>query len=105
VVSGTRSAPVCVCPPKGMGRDDLTVPPLSASALLVRLTAPMADMDGLRYDAARARQSLRRGRERGVWVFIPAVELRAAGIDPHAPAPTYRVWGRRSGSVLVRLYR
>ena len=61
--------------------------------------------DGLRYDAARVRQSLRRGRERGVWVFVPAAEMKAAGIDPHGPAPKYRTWGRRGGSVLVRLYR
>ena len=61
--------------------------------------------DGVRYDAAASRQSVRRGRERGVWVFVPARELRKAGIDPHALAPKYRVWGRRSGSVLVRLYR
>jgi len=61
--------------------------------------------DGVRYDDAAARQSVRRGRERGVWVFVPARELRKAGIDPHGPAPTYRVWGRRGGSVLARLYR
>ena len=58
-----------------------------------------------RYDPAATRQSLRRGRERGVWVFIPADELRQAGIDPQADAPRYRLWGRRGGSVLVRLYR
>lgn len=61
--------------------------------------------DGLRYDDAAARQSVRRGRERGVWVFVPAAELRKAGIDPHAAAPKYRTWGRSRGSVLVRLYR
>lgn len=58
-----------------------------------------------RYDHAAARQSLRRGRERGVWVFIPAVELEASGHDPQAAAPRYRLWGRRGGSVLVRLYK
>jgi hypothetical protein len=60
---------------------------------------------GLRYDAAATRQSVRRGRERGVWIFVPAAELRNAGLDPHDKAPTYRTWGRRGGSVLVRLYR
>lgn len=57
------------------------------------------------YDAQRTRQSLRRGRERGVWVFIPAAELRESGFNPHGPPPRYRVWGRVRGSVLVRLYR
>lgn len=61
--------------------------------------------DGIRYDPAARRQSRRHGRERGVWVFIPAAELRKAGIDPHGPAPTYRTWGYRRGSALVRLYR
>lgn len=61
--------------------------------------------EGLRYDAETTRQSVRRGRERGVWVFIPAAELRKAGIDPHDPAPKYRTWGRPRGSVMVRLYR
>jgi hypothetical protein len=61
--------------------------------------------EGVRYDEAAARQSVRRGRERGVWIFVPAAELRKAGIDPHGPAPKYRTWGRRSGSVMARLYR
>ena len=62
---------------------------------------------GLRYDPQRPRQSVRRGKERGVWVFIPARELREAGFDPHAEAPTYRVWARKGGrgSVLLRFYR
>lgn len=57
-----------------------------------------------RYDRSKPRQSLRRGQERGVWVFIPAEELRRAGFDPREPAPKYRLWGRKRGSVLVRLY-
>lgn len=61
--------------------------------------------DGLRYDEGRARQSVRRGRERGVWIFIPAAELRKAGIDPHDKAPTYKVWGRPTGGGFFRLYR
>jgi hypothetical protein len=62
---------------------------------------------GLRYDPRRARQSVRRGKERGVWVFVPAAELRAAGIDPHGDPPTYRMWTRGAGrgSVLLRFYR
>lgn len=57
-----------------------------------------------RYDPGRARRAVRQGKERGVRVYIPADELRKAGIDPHGAIPTYKVWGRRSGSVLVRLY-
>jgi hypothetical protein len=57
-----------------------------------------------RYDSARRRQSRRSGRERGVWVYVPAAELLTAGFDPSGPPPAYRVWGRPRGSVLVRLY-
>lgn len=59
----------------------------------------------MRYDEAASRQSVRSGRQRGVYIYIPARELRKAGIDPHGPAPRYKTWGRRSGSLLVRLYR
>jgi hypothetical protein len=62
------------------------------------------------YDPAKRRRSVRRGRERGAWVFVPAAELQAAGIEPQAPPPFYRLWAkpRRSsapGTVLVQLYR
>lgn len=58
-----------------------------------------------RYDDAERRRSRRSGGERGVWVFVPAVELRKAGVDPRGPAPWYRTWGTRRGGVLIRLYR
>ena len=58
-----------------------------------------------RYDPTGTRQAVRRGRERGVWIFVPAAELHSAGIDPYGPPPRYRMWGRRRGSVLVRLYK
>jgi hypothetical protein len=58
-----------------------------------------------RYDASLRRQSKRTGREKGVWVYIPAEELVAAGIDPNGPAPFYRTWGARRGSLLTRLYK
>lgn len=58
-----------------------------------------------RYDAGRRRRSVRRGREGGCWVYIPADELRAAGYRPGEDRPWYRLWGRGRGSVLIRLYR
>jgi hypothetical protein len=58
-----------------------------------------------RYDSAARRRSQRHGPERGVWVYIPAVELAAAGIGPAHPPPFYRVWGRQRGSVLIKLYK
>jgi hypothetical protein len=58
-----------------------------------------------RYDPARRRRTIRRGRERGCWLYVAAEELLRAGIDPYGPAPFYRVWGSRRGSVVVRLYR
>jgi hypothetical protein len=63
--------------------------------------------ESYKYDQAARRKSERRGRERGIRVFIPAAELRKAGIDPHGPAPEYRVWGRdqKGSSVVVKLYR
>lgn len=65
----------------------------------------VAHQEGARYDPQRLRRSVRKGQERGAWVFIPAAELRKAGVDPSGPAPSYRLWGRPRGSVLVRLYR
>jgi len=58
-----------------------------------------------RYDSGLRRQSKRTGREKGVWLYIPAEELEAAGIDPNGPAPLYRTWGSRRGSLLARLYK
>jgi hypothetical protein len=63
--------------------------------------------ESYKYDQAERRKSERRGRERGIRVFIPAAELRKAGIDPHGPAPEYKLWGNadRGASVFVKLYR
>ena len=57
------------------------------------------------YDPARCRKAQRYGAEKGVRINIPAAELRKAGIDPDGPPPFYKVWGSKSGSVLVRFYR
>jgi hypothetical protein len=56
------------------------------------------------HDRARRRRGKRSQRERGCWVYIPAVDLTAAGVDPNGPAPYYRTWGDRRGGVVVRLY-
>ncbi len=56
------------------------------------------------YDEAKPRKAQRSGQQRGVFIYVPAAELRKAGIDPHGEAPTYRVWGTSKGGVMVRLY-
>lgn len=58
-----------------------------------------------KYDAMARRQSQRRGRERGCWVYVPAEELQKAGIGPDDDPPLYRTWGTARGGVFVRLYR
>lgn len=58
-----------------------------------------------RYDSARRRRSLRRGRERGCSVYISAEELLKAGIDPKAAPPFYRVWAGNRGGVTVQFYK
>lgn len=58
-----------------------------------------------KYDPDERRQSQRKQRERGVWVYIPAEEMLKAGRSVFEGPPKYRVWGRRGGSVLVRLYK
>lgn len=57
------------------------------------------------YDPAKRRRSVRKGRERGVWIFVPGVELEAAGITEaeDGGTPFYRVWTRKR-AVLVQLY-
>ena len=57
------------------------------------------------YDEMKRRQGRRSGRERGVWLYVPAVELEAAGIDPKGPAPWYRIYRGRKRQFLVQLYR
>lgn len=61
----------------------------------------------MRYDRARRKRAVRKGAERGCWIFLPADELRKTGIDPHGSVPWYRVWGssRKDGGLTVRLYR
>lgn len=63
-------------------------------------------MSGKR-DQARRVRSQRRGRGRGVWVYISAEQLAAAGFQPHEPPPLYRVWESSDGRprFMVNLYR
>ena len=61
--------------------------------------------DGLRHDPARRRKSVRRGREKGCWVYISKSALVATGIDPNEAPPEYRTWPGDDGGVRVRLYR
>lgn len=58
-----------------------------------------------KYDSGARRRTVRKGRERGCWVYVPAEELVKAGYTPDEAPPFCRVWGTRSGGVLVRLYR
>lgn len=68
-----------------------------------------APQETIKYDRAARRKSVRYGNEKGVRVYIPAAELRAAGIDPNGPEPEYLLRGyQRSASgctVMVSLYR
>jgi len=57
------------------------------------------------YDQARRRRGVRRGREKGCWLYVPAEELQAAGIEPGDPVPHYRLWPRAKRTLLVQLYR
>jgi hypothetical protein len=47
---------------------------------------------------------VRRGRERGCWLYVPAEQIERAGIDVNGPPPTYRVWDGRKRTLLVQLY-
>lgn len=64
-----------------------------------------AQVQAGKYDSGARRRGVRKGRERGCWVYVPAEELVKAGLAPGDPPPFYRTWGTRSGGVLVRLYR
>lgn len=58
-------------------------------------------------DTAGRHHSVRKGRERGCWVYIPQAVLDACGVEPAAPPPDYRVYTtskRRRRAVLVQLY-
>lgn len=56
------------------------------------------------YDSARRRRSVRKGRERGCWVYIPGEVLVASGVEDADP-PLYRVFPGKRRSLTVTLYR
>ncbi len=60
------------------------------------------------YDHANRRLSKRSGRERGVWVYVPAAELIAAGFDPSDPSPSYTTTGfqrsKNARTIIVSLF-
>jgi hypothetical protein len=58
------------------------------------------------YDHARRRKAQKHQKgDRGVWVYISAEELAAAGRTAPEGTLTYRVWGTPRGGVFVRLYK
>ena len=57
---------------------------------------PEVQVPAYAYDRAKWRKSVRRGRERGCWVYIPRDELQAAGIPPATQPPLYRLSGVQS---------
>lgn len=58
-----------------------------------------------RHDYGERRRALRKGRERGCSIYIPAEQLEAAGIDPYGPVPWYKTWPGQRGRFIVVLYK
>lgn len=56
-----------------------------------------------RHDPAEWKLAQRHGRERGCRVNISAAQLETAGIDPHGPTPTYRIWAGQRGRFIITL--
>lgn len=57
-------------------------------------------------DPAGRHRGVRRGRERGCWVYVPAEQMRAAGVNVERgqPPPDYRVWAGRKRTTLIQFY-
>lgn len=78
---------------------------LRLSPQYVILTAMEPQQETSRYDAAAPRRSHRKSaRETGVWVYIPAAELRAIKRDPSDAPPTYRIFSMSKNSLNLRFY-
>mgnify|MGYP001615342259 CR=1 FL=1 len=56
------------------------------------------------HDHARRRKAVRRGRERGCWLYVPAEVLVEVGVSPNDPPPFTRTWPGRKRTILVQLY-
>jgi hypothetical protein len=58
------------------------------------------------YDPMRRRRAVRRGRERGCWVYIAAPELAKTRLRLlEGPPPFYRAHGRTGGrTIMVELF-
>jgi hypothetical protein len=64
-----------------------------------------APQETTRYDSAARRRSHRKSRrETGVWVYIPAAELRAIERDPGNEPPEYRIFRMSKNSLAIRFY-
>lgn len=59
------------------------------------------------HDIAYRRKTVRRGREKGCWLYIPAEQLEALGFKPDEPAPRAVTWPDAGGRprLMVNLYR
>ena len=58
------------------------------------------------HDSEALRRGVRRGPERGCWLYVTGEQLRALGLDPRDPPPRYRIWTARGRPrLVVNLYR
>lgn len=57
------------------------------------------------YDHAARRASVRRGRERGCWVYVPREELAKTGHPLDGPPPHYKMWAGPRGRLVIQLYK
>ena len=56
------------------------------------------------HDHARRRKTVRRGRERGCWLYVPAEQLVETGFQLSEPPPYYKTWPGRKRTILVQFY-
>lgn len=64
-----------------------------------------AQQETSRYDDGARRRSHRKAAgETGVWVYIPAAELRRIKRDPADAPPEYRIFAMSKNSLNLRFY-
>jgi len=61
-------------------------------------------MSETRHDFAARRKTVRRGREKGCWLYVPAEVLESIGYPPDGPPPFSKCWPGRKRTLLVQLY-